>query len=314
MRFPHFFIHPAAFIHCGSRLFNPASAQSAACPTALITSQFIGASERGKLQVPSLTSRLFRRWLRLASCYFQLTLPPSVKPGLILACAFVFAGPVFPAPAEEMRADDPGASSEITLQRLGYERGLIEASLAPVKQQITTLAVLEKQFAAARDYDAAITARDERKRLQGELARLDQDLLLLQSREQALKTALLPDRIKLPLEAATLKDLRQEGGAITGWSKIGAAATWKLPALPAGGYELMLRYRCGAAQGGVLLVKESRFSLTAQIETTMKGPEERNTGTLKISDGYGTLTLAVESLVTNNLMQLLAVELVPASR
>jgi hypothetical protein len=70
MRFPHFFIHPAAFIHCGSRLFNPASAQSEACPTALITSQFIGASERGKLQVPSLTSRLFRRWLRLASCHF----------------------------------------------------------------------------------------------------------------------------------------------------------------------------------------------------------------------------------------------------
>ncbi|MFN0075674.1 MAG: hypothetical protein ACKVY0_04285, partial [Prosthecobacter sp.] len=208
----------------------------------------------------------------------------------------------------------PGASQEIALLRMGYDRSLIEASLAPVKQQITTLSALERQFADTRDYDAAITARDERKRLQNELGRLDKELLLLQTREQGIKTALLPDRIKLPLESATLSELRREGGAITGWSKLGAAATWKLPALPAGGYEVMLRYRCGAAEGGTLLLKEARFSLTTNIETTLKGPEERNAGTLKISDGSGTLTLAAQSLVTNNLMQLLGVELVPASR
>ncbi len=217
-------------------------------------------------------------------------------------------------PAAEKRTDDPGASQEIALLRLGYERSLIESSLAPVKQQITTLAGLEKRFADARDYDAAITARDERKRLQNELGRLDKELLLLQTRERALKSAMLPERIKLPLDSATLSDLRREGGAITGWSKIGAAATWKLPALPPGGYEVMLRYRCGAAEGGQLLIKEARFTLTTTIETTLKGPEERNAGTLKVSDGSGTLTLAAQSLVTNNLMQLLAVELVPASR
>ena len=237
-----------------------------------------------------------------------------MKPGLVLSCAFVFAGIAVLAPAAENRTDDPGASQDIALLRLGYERSLIESSLAPVKQQITTLTGLEKQFADARDYDAAITARDERKRLQNELGRLDKELLLLQTREQALKTSLLPDRIKLPLESATLSNVVREGGAITGWSKVGAAATWKLPALPAGGYEVMLRYRCGAAEGGVLLLKESRFSLTTNIETTLKGPAERNAGTLKISDGSSTLTLAAQSLVTTNLMQLLGVELVPASR
>lgn len=219
-----------------------------------------------------------------------------------------------PAPAVEAPADDPGASTDIALLRLRFERGLIESSLSPVKQQITTLGTLERQFAEARDYDAAITARDERKRLQNELARLDKELLLVQTREQALKTSLLPDRIKLPLDAAALNDLRLEGGAITGWSKIGAAATWKLPKLPAGGYEVLLRYRCGAAEGGSLLIKEARFTLSTTIETTLKGPEERSAGTLKISDGSGTLTLGVQSLVTNNLMQLLAVELAPSSR
>ncbi|MDB6003459.1 MAG: hypothetical protein JWR15_446 [Prosthecobacter sp.] len=218
------------------------------------------------------------------------------------------------APKAEKRTDDPGASPDIALLRLSYERDLIEASLAPVKEQIRTLGTLEKQFAADRDYDDAITARDERKRLQNELARLDKELLLLQSRELALKTSLLPDRIKLTLDTATLTDLRHEGGAITGWSKVGATASWKLPALPPGGYEVMLRYRCGAAEGGTLLIKETRFTLTTSIETTIKGPEERNAGTIKLSGGSGTLTLVAQALVTNNLMQLLGVELVPTSR
>lgn len=243
--------------------------------------------------------------------------PPPVihlKPGFVLACALLGAGLAMSAPMAEKRTDDPGASSDIALLRLGYERELIEASLTPLKEQITTLGTLEKQFAAERDYDDAITARDERKRLQNELARLDKELLLLQTREQALKSSLLPDRIKLPIDAAALSDLRLEGGAITGWSKVGASATWKLPALPPGGYEVMLRYRCGAAEGGKLLIKEARFTLTTSIETTLKGPEERNAGTLKISDGAGTLTLSAQALVTNNLMQLLGVELAPASR
>ncbi len=237
-----------------------------------------------------------------------------MKSGFVLAFTLVGAGLALSALAAEKRTDDPGASAEIALMRLGYERSLIEASLAPVKEQITTLGTLEKQFASERDYDAAITARDERKRLQNELARLDKELLLLQTREQALKTSLLPDRIKFPLDAATLSGLRHEGGAITGWSQVGASATWKLPALPPGGYEVLLRYRCGAAEGGRLLIKEARYTLSANIETTLRGPEERSAGTLKISDGSGTLTLSAEALVSSNLMQLLAVELVPASR
>ncbi|MFN0075904.1 MAG: hypothetical protein ACKVY0_05470, partial [Prosthecobacter sp.] len=70
-----------------------------------------------------------------------------MKPGLVLAYAFVFAGIVMPTPAAEKRLDDPGASQEIALLRMGYDRSLIEASLAPVKQQITTLSALERQFA-----------------------------------------------------------------------------------------------------------------------------------------------------------------------
>ena len=239
---------------------------------------------------------------------------PRVKFGFVLACALIIAGEFASSSAADRPRRDPGASLEIALLRLGYERDLIAGSLKPVKDQITTLEALEKQAVSARDYDTAIITRDERKRLQNELERLDKELLLLQTREQSLKTAMLPERIKLSLESATLKELRRESGAITGWSKVGAEAVWVLPKLPPGGYEVLLRYRCGAAEGGTLLIKEKRFTLLTRIETTIKGPEERSAGILKISDGSGTLTLAAQSLVTNNLMQLLGVELAPSSR
>lgn len=260
------------------------------------------------------TSGLFRGCLQVASAGFSIPTFPRVNPCLVFAYALVLAGLTALAPAADSRVGDPGSSPEIALLRLSYERGLIESCLGPVKEQITTLEKLEKQFAASREYDAAITARDERKRLQNELARFDKELLLLQTREQALQSALLPDRIQLPLDSAVLSDVRLEGGAITGWSRTGASATWKLPSLPPGGYEVMLRYRCGAAEGGTLLIKEARFTLTTAIETTLKGPQERSAGILKVSNGSGSLTLSAESLVSNNLMQLLAVELIPASR
>lgn len=238
-----------------------------------------------------------------------------MKFGPVLACALIIAGGLASSSAADKLRRDPGASLEIALLRLGYERDLIAASLKPVKDQITTLEALEKQAVSARDYDTAIITRDERKRLQNELERLDKELLLLQTREQSLKIAMLPERIKLPVEAATLEGgLRRESGAITGWSKIGASAVWVLPKLPTGGYEVLLRYRCGAAEGGTLLIKEKRFTLLTRIETTLKGPEERSAGILKISDGSSTLTLSAQSLVTNNLMQLLGVELAPSSR
>jgi hypothetical protein len=77
---------------------------------------------------------------------------------------------------------------------------------------------------------------------------------------------------------------------------------------------VVIRYRCGALDGGVLEVKEAKFRLTSQIDTTTKGPQEKNLGTLKITDGSSILTLTATTLVKDNLMDLLSLGLVPASR
>ena len=200
-------------------------------------------------------------------------------------------------------------AQEVAALRLNFERSWIAATLGPVKRQMSELTALEKRLAAASDYDGAIRAREERLKLQHEIERLDKELLLLQSRELSMKAAQLGEKITLSIE-----DVKREGGAITGWTRPGASAEWKLPALPPGGYEVMLRYRCGPLEGGSLTAKEARFTLTGTIETTLKGPEERNLGTLKLSEGSTTFTLSAATIFKDNLMQLLGVELVPASR
>ena len=211
-------------------------------------------------------------------------------------------------------ADDPGENAELALQRLLFERAWIVATVGPVKKQITTLDALEKQLAAARDYDGAARVRLQRLEMQNELDRLDKNLVLLQSREQALKASLLPARIQLPLEAAQLAGgTRLDSGALTGWKR-GATAAWKLPAgLPPGGYEVILRYRCGPLEGGSLTLSEKRFTLSTAIETTLRGAENREAGTLKLSEGATTLTLTASSVFKDNLMQLLAIDLLPAA-
>jgi len=240
--------------------------------------------------------------------------PPSasmVKRALI-ACVLALGAPAWPAAAQEARAPEP---QTLELMRRGFQKRLMEAALNPLKQQLTSLAELEKQRAAAGDYAAAIEARDQRKRLTTELERLDKELLLAQTREQSLKARLLPERVSLDLAHAELDGgVRMDGGALTGWSRPGAAAKWKLPDLPPGGYEVVVRHRCGPLEGGSLQVAEARFTLDADVVTTLRGPQEKNLGTLKVTDGSGPLVISARSVVKDNLMHLLAVHLTPAGR
>ena len=217
--------------------------------------------------------------------------------------------PLVPAHAAEM-----APKQTLDLTRLNFQRSILETSLSPLKKHLSELILLEKARAEAHDFAGAIEARDLRKRLEDELERLDKELLLLQTRERSIEASLLPDRIQLPLDAAVLNGVRRDGGSLTGWAKPGASAEWKLSKLPPGGYEVVLRYRCSPIEGGSLMVQEARFSLMADVETTLKGPQERTLGTLKVTDGSGPFKITARTVLKDNLMQLLAVYLVPASK
>jgi hypothetical protein len=89
---------------------------------------------------------------------------------------------------------------------------------------------------------------------------------------------------------------------------------WRLPDLPPGGYEVILRYSSGPLEGGSVRVQESFYSLNADLGTTLKGFDDHNVGTLRVRDGAGQLKISAVKVLKDNLMQLQSVELVPANR
>jgi hypothetical protein len=50
------------------------------------------------------------------------------------------------------------------------------------------------------------------------------------------------------------------------------------------------------------------------MDTTLRGPEVKNLGTLKITDSNSPLRLTARTVVKSNLMNLLSIELIPANR
>lgn len=213
----------------------------------------------------------------------------------------------------------PGAGgnrTELAALRTTHELALLQAGIPALRQYVTELTALEKRCALARDYKGAIAARDERQSIEREIARVEKDALLLRTRELSLRSALLPDQIVLMPEQAVLSGVEREPatGALTNWKSAGASATWKLPDLPAGGYEVLVRYACDALEGGVLTIAEQTFTLNGTADTTLKGPVEKNFGTLKITNGSGKLTLTARTVLKSNLMHLYFVKLVPSNR
>jgi hypothetical protein len=204
--------------------------------------------------------------------------------------------------------------TEIKIEQGKLELNLIKATTPVMQQQVAALWALEKRAAAARDYDTAIAARSARQKLESELSAQEKLALLLVAR-QVISSPEVTERIILKPADATLDRVRfdKSAGVLTDWT-VGSSATWKLPELPPGGYEVVLRYASGALEGGSVVVQEAFFNLTHDLTTTLKGFIEDNIGTLKVRDGSGIFKISAKTVLKGNLMQLQSVELIPANR
>jgi hypothetical protein len=202
-------------------------------------------------------------------------------------------------------------TADFSERRSKFVADLAAATTPILKQASSALQTLEKNAAQARDYDAAISAREERKQVEALIADQEKMQLLTSAQQQ---TQLTQQPVKLSLAEAKLSGVVLENGALTHWEDSDSTATWILPKLAPGGYEVVLQYKSDASEGGTLLIQESFYSLKATLETTLKGATKLNAGTLRIKDGSGSLTLRPLSVVGQNLMRLEAVELLPAAR
>lgn len=238
------------------------------------------------------------------SLSFQPGLPRRAA-GLALALS-ILSGMV----ATRAAADD----LDLRALRTSFRGGLLGAVLPEKKAHAAILADMEKKLASARDYANAIKVRDERLALEQEVAVHELELAALGKRASG-NSASLPRRIVLSPHDATLSGLKlNEDGALTGWDTAGRTATWKLPGLPEGGYEVWVKYNCAEGGSVNLEVRENFFLLRGKVKLEAGAQAEKNLGTLRIRHGDGALILMADGIGQSVKFRIVAIELSPVSR
>lgn len=184
----------------------------------------------------------------------------------------------------------PEAVPDLRALKAGLRRTLITATLPEMKQYREELAALEQKQATAQEFANAIKTRDTRLKVEQQISTLVQEANMLATRPSVDNAARLAARIELKLSDAKLTGAQLDSmdGALSGWGTAGASATWQLPGLPAGGYEVVLRYSGG---DGEVVLQETFYSLKSPCKGDAAKPVEQNLGTLRIKEGTGTLTL-----------------------
>lgn len=182
------------------------------------------------------------------------------------------------------------ALPDLRAMKAGLRKSLLTALMPELKSHRDDLSALEQKQAAAQDFAGAVQSRDARLKLEQQIAALDQELAILAARPALNNAARLAARIEFKLSDAKLNGTQIDAtdGAITGWGNADASATWPMPRLPAGGYEVLLR--CSGPVGSAIL-KEGFYSLTAPCKESKDKPVEQNVGTLRIRNEAVSLIL-----------------------
>jgi hypothetical protein len=235
-----------------------------------------------------------------------VTLAGAFHPGF----GQVLAPPPPPPPSAVGSQAEPPA--DLRLLKAGFRRSLLAAALPEMKAHREELLALEKKLAAAQDFAGAVKARDERAKLERQIGAFEQEAAILDARPAVENAARLAARIELKLSDAKLTGSRLDGkdGAIVGWDQPNASATWQLPGLPPGGYEVLLR--C-TGHAGEVIIKEAFYSLTTSCKATTETSLEQNLGVLRIRAGTGSLTLGVAQPEKCSEWRVYSVVLVPPS-
>lgn len=179
---------------------------------------------------------------------------------------------------------------ELSALKASLRKDLLTALLPELKAHRDALQALEQKQGAAQDYAGAVRARDARSQVDQQIAALEQEAAMLAARASVQNAARIAARIEFKLADAKLVGAKVDAadGALTGWDGTDASASWELPGLPPGGYEVIMR--CTGATGDVVL-SEGFYTLTCPCRPGDDKAVEQNLGTLRIKEGSTVLKL-----------------------
>ncbi|MFZ4766648.1 MAG: hypothetical protein ACOYMN_16975 [Roseimicrobium sp.] len=184
-------------------------------------------------------------------------------------------------------AQEPAA--DLRTLKAQLRRDLLKTLIPEMKTSRDQLLALENKCAAATDFAGALRARDARLKIESDLIAVENELPMATAHASGSASARTPERTELKLADAVLNGLTLDGKGktLSGFGKAAASATWTLPDLPPGGYEVILR---ASGANGNAVVKESFYSLSASFKAA-ESAVSITLGTLRVRDGKGTLTL-----------------------
>ena len=225
---------------------------------------------------------------------------------LIILAAFFAASLVAESPA------DAALEAQLSQLKAEYQSSVMKSAVKPLELYLSSLVKLELAAAKAKDWETALGARNAAEKAKMALASLERSQILLASSDSAgLEASAV---VSLPLSQAKLKGVKYDAGHrwLADWEEAGAAS-WQLPNLPPGGYEVVLKYTSSAEQGGTVRVQEQFYSVEAATSISLEGSTSHLLGTLRIRDGTGPLTVSALGLAKGGLMRLSAIELIPVT-
>jgi hypothetical protein len=216
-----------------------------------------------------------------------------------------------------LRSQEGGTIPSPRELRFLFGRDIAAASLEQESIYIQQIYRLEREAATKGDYATAIVYRDERRAAEARLA----NLRTLAEATKAPEPETSPVAETAPPTIISLRTsaARLEGGAslsdtglLENWIT-GAKATWDLPGLAPGGYEVVLEYSSQDETDTSLQCKEQFYTLGGRLEKTDPDSFTRVTlGTIRISNGAGQFTLTDEAAPESTTLRLRSIELIPA--
>lgn len=217
----------------------------------------------------------------------------------------------------ENTSAEPGVLSQLARARAQFDLALSKVLLPEFENYARQLQRLELQLAQRSDWAGAIKARDERllvqNRIDAAMARLGEPVYVLPPDQggEPPRDIFLQPRGAVLAGGLTVSLDRQ---ALEGWSGE-SSASWTLPAIQPGGYELIVHYSSPDGPA-TLQFAEEFFTLTGTLEATGGDGQSRwlNLGTLRIRNPAGGLKLRPVETVPPPSMRIKEVVLVPANR
>ncbi len=208
------------------------------------------------------------------------------------------------------------AAPDFRTLRVEYRKNLLGSLLEENYKYRDDLRIVERKLAACADYTGALRARNERHLIEQEVTAMEQEIPALGAQLQSLRHASLPDRIVLLPKDARLTGLSVEvsNNGISGWKPARSLAVWDMADLPPGGYEIYIAASSGSGGAANFILRETRYTLECPVKSCPETPMEKLYGTLRVSDGKGSLVLTVGHVDEAHSVRIHSVTLVPANR